>query len=129
MLTCLLIDDEPLALEVLEDDLSKIPHIKVLKKCLSAFDALDFLREQSVDLIFLDINMPDLTGLQFLKALSKRPMVIFTTAYPNYALDGFEWDAVDYLLKPISFERLLKAVNGYAKIVSEGTFRFWCQKH
>lgn len=111
MINALLIDDEPLALDILEEDLLKIPHIQSAKRCLSAFEALDYLRSHPIDLIFLDINMPDITGLQFLQSLSNRPMVIFTTAYPDFALDGFEWDAVDYLLKPYSFERLLKAVN------------------
>lgn len=112
MMTCIAIDDEPLALDLLEDNISKIPFLKLVKKCANALDANTFLNEQSVDLVFLDIQMPGLTGIQFLQGLSKTPpLVIFVTAYEQYALEGYSLDVIDYLLKPVPFERFVKAVN------------------
>lgn len=108
-LRCIIIDDEPLALDLLEDDISKIPFLKLTHKFQSPFEALPLLKTGQVDLIFLDIQMPDITGLEFLKSLETKPLVIFTTAYDQYALDGYELDVIDYLLKPIPFDRLLKA--------------------
>ena len=110
-MTCLALDDEPLALELLEDNISRIPFLQLVGSCQNAFEATALLARQPVDLIFADIQMPGLTGLQFIQTLTNRPMVIFITAYKNFALDGFEHDAVDYLVKPVSFERFLKAVN------------------
>jgi DNA-binding LytR/AlgR family response regulator len=107
----IIVDDEPLAQDVLETYIEKIPDLNLVGKCSNALEANDMLKSQSIDLMFLDIQMPQLTGIDFLKTLSKPPMVIFTTAYPNYALDGFELNALDYLLKPISLERFMKAVN------------------
>lgn len=106
---CIIIDDEPLALDLLEDDISKIPFLILTHKFQSPFDALDILKSGEVDLLFLDIQMPDITGLEFLKSLEKKPLVVFTTAYDQYALEGYNLDVIDYLLKPIPFERLLKA--------------------
>ena len=118
MMNVLLVDDEPLAQEVLENHISKIPNVEISGKANNALQALEVLQEKEIDLIFLDIQMPELTGIDFLKTLKNPPMVVFTTAYPEFALDGFELDVVDYLLKPISFERFLKAVNKAQEITN-----------
>lgn len=111
-MTCVAVDDEPLALDLLEDNIRKVPFLKLLKKCSNAFEANEFLQEQPVDLLFLDIQMPGISGVQFLQSLSKSsPLVIFITAYEQYAIDGYNLDVIDYLLKPVSFERFLKAIN------------------
>ena len=111
MINAIIVDDEPLALDVLETYLENVPEIRLVSRCTNAFDANKALNENDIDLMFLDIEMPQLTGIDFLKTLKHPPMVVFTTAYPNYALEGFDLDAVDYLLKPISMERFMKAVN------------------
>lgn len=111
MINVILVDDEPLALDVLETHLEKIPELNLVRKCANALEANDALRNNNIDLMFLDIQMPQLTGIDFLRTLANPPMVIFTTAYPNYAVQGFELDALDYLLKPISLERFIKATN------------------
>lgn len=112
---CLLVDDEPLALKILESYISSIPHLEMVAKCRNAFEALSILNEKKIDLMFLDINMPALSGTEFLRAMKNPPKVIFTTAHENYALQGFELDAVDFLLKPISLERFMKCI---AKVFS-----------
>ncbi len=111
MINAIIVDDEPLAQDVLETYIKKMPEINLVRKCSNALEANEVLAEESVDLMFLDIQMPQLTGIEFLKTLAHPPLVIFTTAYDNYALEGFELNALDYLLKPISFERFMKAVN------------------
>lgn len=110
-LRCIAIDDEPFALEILADDIRKVPFLELVGQFASPLDAYDRLRQEPIDLLFLDIQMPTLTGTQFLRTLRQPPMVIFTTAYEQYALEGYELAVVDYLLKPIPFERFLKAVN------------------
>lgn len=107
---CLIIEDEPLAAEVLSDYIHDVPHLALMGVCEDAIYASSFLKEQSVDLIFLDIHLPKLKGLDFLKTLVHPPKVILTTAYHQYALQGYEHNVVDYLLKPIDFERFLQAV-------------------
>ena len=108
---CIAIDDEPMALELLSEYIQKVPFLDSVATFRNAIEGLTYLQSNSVDLLFLDINMPDLTGIQFLKSLRNPPMVIFTTAYSEYALQGYELQVTDYLLKPISFDRFLKATN------------------
>lgn len=119
MIQCLIIDDEPLAREVLESYVADLPSLNLIASCTDAVEALDWLNQESIDLIFLDINMPKLSGINFYKSLSKKPKVIFTTAYSDHAVEGFELEAVDYLLKPFSFERFVKAVNK-VQLVGQG---------
>ena len=108
---CLIVDDEPLALDVLENYIHKVPSLQLAARCSNAIEALSRLRKHDISILFLDIQMPEITGLEFLKSLKNPPCVIFTTAYSEYAMDGFNLDAVDYLLKPISVDRFLKATN------------------
>lgn len=111
MINCLLVDDEPLAMEVIASYLAKVTGFEVVAKCKNALEAFEVLQKQKIDLIFLDIQMPQLNGIEFVKTLKNPPKIIFTTAYRDYAIEGFELDAVDYLLKPISFGRFMKAIN------------------
>lgn len=116
---CLLVDDEPPALKILESYIESIPNLELVGKCNNAFEAMNVLGEKKVDLMLLDIKMPKLLGTEFLRSLKNPPKVIFTTAHKEFALEGFELEAVDYLLKPISLERFLKAVS---KIFNSASF-------
>ena len=108
---CLIIDDEPPAREIIRRYVQEIPTLQLIGECANAIQALTLLQQQSIDLLFLDIRMPQLTGTDFIKTLKNPPKVIFTTAFSEYALEGYELDVVDYLMKPIRFDRFLKAVN------------------
>lgn len=108
---CLIVDDEALALDVLDNYIRRTDFLQLEARCRSAVEALSVLNEKRIDLVFLDIQMPGITGIQLLQALSQKPDVILTTAHPDYALQGFELEVLDYLLKPIAYERFLKAVN------------------
>lgn len=107
---CLVADDEPIARQIVVGYIEQIPHLELVGTCKDAFEVMDVLRKEEVDLLFLDINMPKLSGLSLLRSLTKRPQVILTTAYREYALEGFELSVTDYLLKPFSLERFLQAV-------------------
>lgn len=111
MLTAIAIDDEPLALEVVRSLAFKVPFLNLKADFTDAFKAMDYLQYQQVDLLFLDIKMPDISGIEMLNSLAKKPLVIFTTAYSEHAVESFELDAIDYLLKPFSLSRFLKACN------------------
>jgi two-component system, LytTR family, response regulator len=111
MLHCIAVDDEPLALGLLADYISKIPFLRLEASCENAFEAAKVLQEKEIDLVFIDIQMPGLTGLQFIQSLAKRPMVIIVTAYKKFAPEGFDLDVVDYLVKPVGLDRFMKACN------------------
>ncbi|MCL7765155.1 LytTR family DNA-binding domain-containing protein [Polaribacter sp. Z014] len=106
---CIIIDDEPLALELLEDFISKVPFLELVGSCSNGFEASTILQSKKIDLIFTDIEMPDFSGIDFIKSLDNKPLFIFTTAYSHYAVEGFNLNAIDYLVKPIPFHRFLKA--------------------
>jgi DNA-binding LytR/AlgR family response regulator len=110
MIRCLIVDDEPLALHILEDYISKVPFLELVKSTTNPIEALTLVQEKSAELVFLDVQMPELTGIQFLKIANGKAKVILTTAYPQYALEGYELDVIDYLLKPIAFDRFFKSV-------------------
>lgn len=111
MIKCIIVDDEPLAIELLDSHLKKVDGFQLVGTAQNAIDAHRILQQQHVDLMFLDIQMPDLSGIELMKLLDKKPKVIFTTAYREFAVEGFELEAVDYILKPITFERFFKAIN------------------
>lgn len=121
MIKAIIVDDEPLALDVLETYIEKMPQLSLVAKCENAIEANEALKNNDVDLMFLDIQMPQITGVEFLKSLNNPPAVIFTTAYPDYAVEGFELNAVDYLLKPISLDRFMKAVNKVSEKIGKGS--------
>jgi two-component system LytT family response regulator len=110
MIRCIIVDDEPLALHVLEDYISKIPFLHLVKSTTNPIEALTLVQDKEADLVFLDVQMPELTGIQFLRIANGKAKVILTTAYPQYALEGYELDVIDYLLKPIAFDRFFKSV-------------------
>jgi DNA-binding LytR/AlgR family response regulator len=108
---CIAVDDEGPALYLIEDNIRRVPFLQLVKCCKNAYDAMAILQQENIDLMFLDIEMPGITGLEFLQSLPSKPMVIFTTAYKKYAWEGYNLDVLDYLLKPIAYDRFLKAVN------------------
>ncbi|WP_295651094.1 LytTR family DNA-binding domain-containing protein [uncultured Mucilaginibacter sp.] len=118
MIRCLVVDDEPLALHILEDYISKLPFLQLVKATTNPIEALTLVQNGAADLIFLDVQMPELTGIQFLKIANGKAKVILTTAYSQYALEGYELDVVDYLLKPIAFDRFYKAVQKVQSILN-----------
>ncbi|HMH24306.1 MAG TPA: LytTR family DNA-binding domain-containing protein [Puia sp.] len=118
-LDCLVIDDEPNAGKLLEDYIAKIPHLTLKGKCYNAMEAMEFLGHTPVDLIFLDINMPRLSGMELAHLLPRHQKIIFTTAYSEYAIESYEYNVIDYLLKPISFKRFLKAIEKTEQIIHE----------
>lgn len=115
VIRCLIIDDEPLARQLLESYVQQVPSLQLVQSCTSAIEAFQVLHQQEVDLLFLDIQMPGINGLSFLKSLKQPPQVIFTTAYTEHAVEAFELEALDYLLKPITFERFIKAIQKITK--------------
>ncbi|TJY33491.1 response regulator transcription factor [Pontimicrobium aquaticum] len=115
----MIVDDESIARDIITTHLSKIDNIKVIASCSNAMEAFNIISNNKIDLVFLDINMPEISGISFAKSINKDIKIIFTTAYRDYAVEGFELQAVDYLLKPISFDRLLKAVNTYFEVYSK----------
>jgi len=119
VISCIIVDDEAIAREVIATHLSKINTIKIVAQCKNAIEAFNYISNNKIDLVFLDINMPEISGIAFAKSINKSIKIIFTTAYRDYAVEGFDLQAVDYLLKPIAFERLLKAVNRYFEVVSQ----------
>lgn len=110
-ITCIIVDDEPFALELIQNYVSKTPFLELKGKCNNAFDALELLNTEKIDLVFLDIQMPELSGLELSKTISKETRIIFTTAFSEYALDGFKADALDYLMKPFNFEEFYNAAS------------------
>lgn len=125
---CVIIDDEPIARDVIKEYLSKISGFNIVAEFNSPTEALLYLNENQVDLIFLDINLPEINGIEFAKSLVNPPSIIFTTAYREYAPEGFEIQAIDYLVKPISFERFLKAINHYLKVAAKPSIKASTEK-
>lgn len=112
-INCVIVDDEPVARKILESFVTKIPNLNLVQSCKNAMEAFDVANKNNIDLFFLDINMPDVSGLSLAKTINKKSKIIFTTAYREYAVDGFDLQAVDYLLKPIAFDRFLQAINKF----------------
>ncbi|WBL22307.1 LytR/AlgR family response regulator transcription factor [Zunongwangia sp. HRR-M8] len=113
---CLIVDDEPLAIKLIENHLSKFNSFKIKGTCRTGMEAFEYLRNETIDLMFLDINLPELNGLDFIRSLKDPPKIILTTAYREYAVESFELDVLDYLLKPITFERFIKAIDRFSSI-------------
>jgi DNA-binding LytR/AlgR family response regulator len=120
-LNCIIVDDEPLAQEVIERHLASMNDLVLVKKCSNALEAFEVLHTEPIDIMFLDISMPVISGIDFLRSLRKAPAVIITSAYPEFAVQGYELDVMDYLVKPVSFERFMKAVNKVIDRINVGT--------
>ena len=118
---CLVVDDEELARILLENYISRMPHLNLVEKCSNPLEALKVLQDKAIDILFLDIQMPELTGIDFIKSLQKKPKIIFTTAYSEYAIEGYQLDVVDYLLKPFGFERFVQAANKAVELLNPQT--------
>jgi len=118
---CLAIDDEPLAVKKIAGYIQKVPFLELVAQCRSAFEAMSIMDKNDVQLLFIDINMPDINGMDFVKSLTNKPYVVFTTAYSEYAVEGFQVDAIDYLLKPITFSNFLKAANKVKNLIELST--------
>jgi DNA-binding LytR/AlgR family response regulator len=121
LVKCLIVDDEPIAAQVIENYLDKLDKFEVSNICNNAIEAFEYLQSNNVDLVFLDIQMPKITGFEFLKALHQPPKIIIITAFREFAFEGFELDVVDYLLKPVPFDRFLKAIDKFNNIVAENS--------
>ncbi|MGE5944053.1 MAG: LytR/AlgR family response regulator transcription factor [Flavobacteriales bacterium] len=118
-IACLIVDDEAIARDIIATHISKIENISIVASCSNAMEAFNIISNHNIDLLFLDINMPEISGISFAKSINKNIKIIFTTAYRDYAVEGFELQAVDYLLKPISFERILKSINTYFEVYGQ----------
>ncbi|WP_193434721.1 LytR/AlgR family response regulator transcription factor [Confluentibacter citreus] len=118
-IACLIVDDEAIARDIITTHISKIENISIVASCSHAMEAFNIISSHNIDLLFLDINMPEISGISFAKSINKNIKIIFTTAYRDYAVEGFELQAVDYLLKPISFERILKSINTYFEVYGQ----------
>lgn len=121
MTRCLIVDDEPLAIEIIENYLNRLEDFTIVASCKNALEAFAILEKESIDLLFLDIQMPQLTGIEFVRALQNPPKVVFTTAYANYAVESYELAILDYLVKPISFDRFFKAITKYKALSPKQT--------
>ncbi len=120
MIKCLIIDDEPIAVRIIANHLAAFPGFEIVATCSNALEAMNVLREKEIDLLFCDIQMPQITGVDFVRSLRHPPRVIFTTAYRNYAIEAFELNVVDYLLKPVSFERFTRAIHHFLELEESG---------
>ncbi len=116
-ISCIAIDDEPLAVKKISSYIQKTPFLELVAECRSAFEAMEIINNRTIQVIFIDINMPDLNGMEFVKSLTDKPYVVFTTAYSEYAVEGFQVDATDYLLKPITYNNFLKAANKVKSLI------------
>ena len=116
-ISCITIDDEPLAVKKISAYIQKTPFLELVAECRSAFEAMEIINNHKIQLIFIDINMPDMSGLEFVKSLTDKPYIVFTTAYSEYAVEGFQVDAADYLLKPITYSSFLKAANKVKNLI------------
>jgi len=121
MIKCIAIDDEPLAVKKIAGYIRKIPFLELVAECRNASEAMSIMSQNDIQLLFIDINMPDINGMDFVKSLANKPYIVFTTAYSEYAVEGFQVEAVDYLLKPISFGNLLKAANKVKNLIELST--------